>query len=514
MSSKKVAKSTGTRYGITSIGVKNFKSLKKIAPLELKPMTILVGKNSCGKSSFLRILPLLKQSSEENIDGPLSLYGNYVDYGEFSDIPTTGKVTLRNFQFCVEGYFEHVRKLAFVKEKLPSFGKEKSVKYSMNLTFKKKNAGSIYVSDVSLTIGLDIRIKVAIDSNETVQSIVVNGKNFNERKLFAYYPRSSHYILPSIVENASDKPMAFWLQNTFIKLKKSEDGVIEFLNGTLDDFDLMSFQSSEVLSKYLEFIYNEKISQSLFSFSIDELKKKSDEIVYAMIPEIFSRINSAIYSTACSVRYSKPVRANAERYYRYKPLHVNEISPDGNNLAHVLMNLSDSDRVDLQQWLKENFGFTASVDGDSLMQIKIKKGDDEHNIVDMGFGFTQMLPIIVQLWISTKGNRLGTKSFEKNPIFAVEQPELHLHPSLQKILLRTFCNCLKISKGDKPRFILETHSKTFVMLLGELIEDGIISPNDVSILVFDNESGHETSVKESCFNDDGDLENWPIGFFN
>ena len=94
-------------YGITSIGVKGFKSLKDIPFLELKPMTILVGKNSCGKSSFLRILPLLKQSIEENIDGPLSLYGNYVDYGDFEDVLTVSKRKQKQFQFCIEGFIQN-----------------------------------------------------------------------------------------------------------------------------------------------------------------------------------------------------------------------------------------------------------------------------------------------------------------------------------------------------------------------------------------------------------------------
>ena len=70
-------------YGIQSIGVKNFRSLKNLNPIEIKPMTILVGKNSCGKSSFLRILPLLKQSVERHVEDPIAFYGDYVDFGDF-----------------------------------------------------------------------------------------------------------------------------------------------------------------------------------------------------------------------------------------------------------------------------------------------------------------------------------------------------------------------------------------------------------------------------------------------
>lgn len=42
------------------IQIKNFRSIKDSGAIEIKPITVLLGKNSCGKSSFLRISPLLK----------------------------------------------------------------------------------------------------------------------------------------------------------------------------------------------------------------------------------------------------------------------------------------------------------------------------------------------------------------------------------------------------------------------------------------------------------------------
>ena len=45
-----------------SIGIKNLRSLKNVEQIEIKPITILVGRNSSGKSTFLRIFPLLKQT--------------------------------------------------------------------------------------------------------------------------------------------------------------------------------------------------------------------------------------------------------------------------------------------------------------------------------------------------------------------------------------------------------------------------------------------------------------------
>ena len=54
-----------------SIGIKNLRSLKNVEQIEIKPITILVGRNSSGKSTFLRIFPLLKQTLEAKTAEPI-----------------------------------------------------------------------------------------------------------------------------------------------------------------------------------------------------------------------------------------------------------------------------------------------------------------------------------------------------------------------------------------------------------------------------------------------------------
>lgn len=73
------------------IGVKNFRSLRNISNIDIKPITVLVGKNSSGKSSFIRIIPLIKQSIETKISEPLLWYGNFVDLGDFEECLSKGK---------------------------------------------------------------------------------------------------------------------------------------------------------------------------------------------------------------------------------------------------------------------------------------------------------------------------------------------------------------------------------------------------------------------------------------
>ncbi|QDO84497.1 hypothetical protein FM037_16405 [Shewanella psychropiezotolerans] len=68
-----------------SIKIEGLKSLKNSGFVDIKPLTLLLGENSSGKSTFLRTFPLLRQSTESYTRGPLLWYGSYVDFGSFDD---------------------------------------------------------------------------------------------------------------------------------------------------------------------------------------------------------------------------------------------------------------------------------------------------------------------------------------------------------------------------------------------------------------------------------------------
>ena len=70
---------------INSLCIKNLKSIKDSGIIELKPLNVLIGKNSSGKSSLLRVFPLMKQSYELNLSDPILWYGKYVDFGSFNN---------------------------------------------------------------------------------------------------------------------------------------------------------------------------------------------------------------------------------------------------------------------------------------------------------------------------------------------------------------------------------------------------------------------------------------------
>lgn len=63
---------------MNNIRLINFRNIADSGEIELKPLTILVGKNGSGKSSFLRLFPLLQQSMEVTKRDPFLWYNKKV----------------------------------------------------------------------------------------------------------------------------------------------------------------------------------------------------------------------------------------------------------------------------------------------------------------------------------------------------------------------------------------------------------------------------------------------------
>ena len=69
---------------IDDLRIKNLRSILDSGKIELKPIMILLGSNSSGKSTFLRSFPLFTQSVDKKLRGPISWFDtSYVDYGDF-----------------------------------------------------------------------------------------------------------------------------------------------------------------------------------------------------------------------------------------------------------------------------------------------------------------------------------------------------------------------------------------------------------------------------------------------
>lgn len=128
---------------------------------------------------------------------------------------------------------------------------------------------------------------------------------------------------------------------------------------------------------------------------------------------------------------------------------------------------------------------------------------------DVGIGVSQVLPVLVHAYA------------DQNRVVAIEQPEIHLHPELQAELGDLF---IESALGErKNTFILETHSEHLILRImrrirqtkaGTLPKGAMpVTQNDVSIL-FVEPDGARSIIRQMPLNERGELvKAWPKGFF-
>ena len=68
-----------------SIRIRNLRSIVDSGEIELNKINLLLGRNSSGKSSFLRLFPLLKETSRHELRGPILWFDEDYDFGDFSN---------------------------------------------------------------------------------------------------------------------------------------------------------------------------------------------------------------------------------------------------------------------------------------------------------------------------------------------------------------------------------------------------------------------------------------------
>ncbi|MGL6314783.1 AAA family ATPase [Vibrio sp. WXL103] len=523
---------------LKSLRVRNFRSFSNSdanAFVDIKPLTVLLGKNSSGKSSFLRAFPLLRQSVEKETTGPVLWFGSYVDFGAFSEVKN-------NDIEDDEIYFDFKLKLNFNDLSRYSYSYRRSLLNSPGIDGNIDLDVSISVAEMDKkTVARSVKVGTygevfefyfnkndkgtfRVGSSETNISHISNnqfipmvGRTFQRKvhlpdgKETTMRSFDEDYLGDYLFKNSINELREFFHRNT--SNNKIEEGLRK-----------IGLCNKEALYSLLPYIYSDN---KVFIRNLEVRKKEIVDLFHISlirynINSLLECVNRELSSVFENVRYIAPLRATAERYYRHQDLQVNEIDHEGSNLAMLLRSLPESQQREFSKWTKDNFGFTIRVEELGLhYALKIQNMYDSHeyNINDMGFGFSQILPIVASIWFETTIYRHGKYRYRRNRqlIFTIEQPELHLHPEYQARLAKLFAKVVSVNKknGNKVCIIFETHSKTMIDALGECIEDGEISEDSINIVVFDKgENNKFTNITFSQFDGGGDLVNWPVGFFS
>jgi predicted ATPase len=138
------------------------------------------------------------------------------------------------------------------------------------------------------------------------------------------------------------------------------------------------------------------------------------------------------------------------------------------------------------------------------VNVRVTPYSDEVKLTDVGFGVSQVLPVIVQCFYAAP-----------NSTVMIEQPEIHLHPSVQAALADLFLDAIGARENGRDRniqLIIESHSEHFLRRLQRRIAEERISEDKVA-LYFCTPGSEGSIVTELEVDRYGDILNWPRDFF-
>lgn len=506
---------------IKALELGNLRSIVEPTRIELKPITLFLGQNSSGKSTVLRTIPLFKQSLRTRSSAPVLWYGEFVDFGSIAEV----KSSLTSEDRVTFGFESPLLEVSDFRN--PYTYSEISLRdVSVRVRLSDVD-GNTRTTGFEITVGDDLA-KFEVDARGVVTSALLNDLDATKAIASERYRVVSSTLIPQFTVQRKSSQDLIFARGRVIDVGFRE--ILARVNMALD----ARVSQKTISGTARKIIYSPKAefearlraaNSSMVSWqrqvawmathqrsAIEELRLYS---LLTIIPAILlSFQNQAIRSFSESA-YIGPSRATGERYYRHQELAVDQIDAQGRNLPTFLYSLSITQRENFSTWLEDSVGYSIQVQksgGHLQISLKEANGDRYHNIADMGYGFSQVLPVLAQIWSwqhSARKNGLSS-------LLAIEQPELHLHPAYQSLLADIFMQFANSAReGESNKLIVETHSEALINRLGELIYQGKLSKEAVGIYIFERPDGRSpTKVINSSFDDSGVLSNWPVGFFS
>ncbi len=489
---------------LRAVRLKNLRSLVDTGYIELKPLMLLVGPNGSGKSTFLRFFPLLRQSAESRTRGPVLWFQDgSVDFGGFKDAVRRGTSEI-TFGFQYETYQPEPTGIPGCEIDLQGADEQTNVS-----TLRLSNPG--HAGPMQIRYGADGQLHLSsgggpeLDATERIGSVVAN-----QDGLIPGFVVNNRYL--GQTDEVTDQLFSGPLR---VELERLAEGTVAAAQlATIMDHILSGHGLKQTLQEkggVHSAIWHNNVRQ-MFETEPARLDRLTLLAKIGRLPGQTSWASRRLASFARSIAYMGPFRASPERFYRFQELAIDLLDPRGSNLAMVLHALPQARRDALHAWLMERMGFGVSALADAghvRLQVQLPQGT--FNFVDVGFGYSQMLPFLVQLWLMHNPDRSQHRAPSPAALFAVEQPELHLHPRQQTLIGRALA---LLAREHGPRVLVETHSQAIIAEVGMQVALGKLDPQNVSVLCFEQDAQGDTSVRTATFREDGSLDNWPIGFFS
>ncbi|MYE90641.1 AAA family ATPase [Candidatus Poribacteria bacterium] len=233
----------------------------------------------------------------------------------------------------------------------------------------------------------------------------------------------------------------------------------------------------------------------------DYLKKKRGDTMYPW----WEMSPGSVFSTS-------PVRSQPKR--TYDPTREFD-DPEGSDIPMRLMRTKATDE---ERWegLKaklidfgKDSGLFQNIEVKNLgrsmgnpFQLTVRVRGPNSNIIDVGYGVSQILPILVHIFDSSIRHRYRSRN-----LFLLQQPEVHLHPRAQAALSSLLTSVAGRGRGE-PSFIVETHSDYMIDRARIEIRKGTIHPENVS-LIYLEPKGRVVNVHNISFDKKGHMKGVP-----
>lgn len=534
---------------LTSLHLENFKAFGDRAVIPLAPITLIFGQNSSGKSSILQSLNLLKQTAESRESDMVLLprtERGYVDLGSFREmlfdqdrnrtlkIRVNFDLSLFRSRLTLEGGPR--ASLPFPRIQ-PRVNRERGLELqfgshpSENLLKLKKAELFHYNIENKPIIRFTGENVYGLDEEEaklfmTKEESLIFDHSWEEEKDRSIYAKYMQ-TLPTMRCTEITKSKKFWLEfftaitgkHPGFSLSKIENFLSEEESDFLincDDFDNfiewicnralnMPVRANPLSRSYLHHYSRFDGSGMLPPTPFEEFK---DEFlpIRRIGESAIQRIGRSINILLAKLYPLRPIRRSPTRWYIH-----GGFTPSGVGLeGEMLPDLLQRDRDLLEEtnvWLKRlDIGYkiivtpiTATAD---LFEVRLQDIQRPHrattvNLLDVGYGISQLLPFIVQSLAA------------KTRIISIEQPEVHIHPRLQADLGDLLIESIK----RRNQLLVETHSEHLVLRLMRRVREGVLDKNNVSIL-YVTRGKEGSSVHPLRLDEDGDfIDDWPGGFF-
>lgn len=494
---------------------------------DLPPLTVFCGTNSAGKSTILKSILLLRQSQgiqegDTVSSGKLRFVGSQVDMGGYESF-----VTKKSSQTDLSISLTIEDQMPLFYYNILSEGKNKSLfgkkvksdniellPYLMTLKFTFCSAKKGIDEQVLLLSSIieednymdargkltNIECSLIVKENEILKWEVAGRKNRKNDKELEYFIRFPRKLQQHLDFMRVDTPIV----NNMIEMRTSLKGILP----------------QHIISKWKMNIEKNKL-----------IHDNSDSNTVAFpLPPVISEMIEDFKKALRYVHYIGPLRAPGKRYYMAS---ADDIGFDtvGEFLPYILRDKKDAKVVfckpginsdseisnlatALNTWLYylrtgdvpdsnvyNIHEINVSTIQNVLVQFTITSvgGAEKYSLADSGFGYSQVLPIIVRGLLAEEGSTL-----------IIEQPELHLNPSLQVRLAEFFISLIKSGR----QLLIESHSEHIVNALRVFCaEDNIHNLSEKTKIYFLKNENDSPVVKDMSIQPDGTVPGWPRDFF-